>query len=390
MVKFKNFLSGLSQVRPMNGLPSGSQMDSLLKTANDGWGFGDGTGKIDGTNGFWNDAGTVKVGTMKVSDFLKLSDKAKFDFINSDAFSSAARTKLGKMDTDFSPDFAKSKEAGLPGRRAAALDLMDGNQVKPGKVSKFDGLMSKFSAKMALGGAAAIWTLSELIKLAEAQSGCFLVGPDGQEEKVSSGNCSCEGGEGNPNAYSCCEACNVGGDNFLCPGLVSSDDPPPPNYVCPSESAQQQPIPGRARKMVRATISAQAAKARDRAQVVASSSPRKSSPPQTPSGLLSGEDETCTSCGCVEGGAWNLCHRELGIFDVIGNMLAGIGQKIVEVAEDAFDIISDGIGELFGVFGDTVKIIIIVVSVAVGLAVVAGVTVGVVRLVKKRKRVGVS
>jgi hypothetical protein len=386
MVKFKNFVSGLSQVRPMNGLPAGSQLDNLLKTANDGWGFSDGTGKIDGTNGFWNDAGTVKVGTMKVDDFLKLSDKAKFDFLNSDAFPVSVKNKL-KIDSNFSPDFAKSVEVGLPGRRAAALDLMDGNQVKPGKISKFDSFMGKFSAKMALGGFAAIWTLAELLKLAEALSGCFLVGPDGQEEKVSSGNCSCEGGEGNPNAYSCCQACNANGDHFLCPGLVSSDDPPPPTYECPSEVSQQQ-IPGRARKMVRATISAQAAKARDRALVVASSPPRKVSSAQ--SNILTGDGGSCTSCGCVEGGEWTLCHREFGIFDVLGNLLAGIGQKIVEVGEDLLDIVADGIGELFGGLGDALKIIIIVVSVAVGIAIVSGVTVGVVRLVKKRKRVGVS
>lgn len=274
-------------VRPMDGLLPGPQVDSLLKTANDGWGFSDGTGKIDGTNGFWNDAGTVKVGTMKVNDFLKLSDKAKFDFLNSDAFPVSVKDRL-KIDSNFSPDYAKSVDAGLPGRRAAALDMMDGNQVKAGKVSTFDSFMSKFSAKMALGGVAAIWTLAELIKLAEARSGCFLVGPDGQEEKVSSGNCSCEGGEGNPNAFSCCQACNANGDNFLCPGSVSSDDPPPPSYECPSEAVQQQPITGRARKMVRATISAQAAKSRDRAQAIASSSPRKSSSPKTQSNIFSG------------------------------------------------------------------------------------------------------
>jgi hypothetical protein len=388
MVKFKNFVSGLSQVRPMNGLPAGPQLDNLLKTANDGWGFSDGTGKIDGTNGFWNDAGTVKVGTMKVDDFLKLSDKAKFDFLNSDAFPVSVKNKL-KIDSNFSPDFAKSVEVGLPGRRAAALDLMDGNQVKPGKISKFDSFMSKFNAKMALGGVVTLWTLSEILKLAEAQSGCFLVGPDGQEEKVSSGNCSCEGGEGNPNAYACCQACNANGDNFLCPGLVSSDDPPPPTYECPSEAVQQQPIAGRARKMVRATISAQAAQARDRAQVISSSSPRKSSSPQTQN-LINGSSETCNSCGCAEGGEWTLCHREVGFFDAIGDLLAGIGQKIVEVGGDLLDIVGDGIGELFGGLGDALKIIIIVVSVAVGIAIVSGVTVGVVRLVKKRKRIGVS
>ena len=362
-------------VRPLDGISPGA-LDDMMKAANDGWGFTDSTGKVDGSNGFWKDpaTGKVKVGGLDIEAFLKMSNKSKLDYINSDVFSSSARNRVNtKLDANFSPDFKKSVEAGLPGRRAAQADIMDGGQVKPGKVGTFDALMSKFSAKMAFGAAAGVWTLVQLQQLAESLSGCFLVGPDGQEEKMSAGDCSCAG-DTNPNALACCSACNTGGDNFLCPGLVSSDDPPPPGYQCPSEV---ETPPGRARQM-RATISAQAAKSRDRAKAIASTRPA----PQALFDLDLGGGGSCVSCGCDKGGEWTLCHREFGVFDVIGNLLAAGGEMLQETAEGVWDIVSDGVMEI----ASAMKIVIIVISVVVALAVAAAVTVGVIKIVKKKKR----
>jgi hypothetical protein len=370
MVNFKKFLSSLQMTKAMNGLTSGPDLDMLLRSANDGWGFSDGTGTIDGTNGFWVDAGTPKVGSMNVSDFMKLSDKAKFDFINSDAFPTDVRTRMsGKIDSNFTSDFQAVREKGLPSRRAAEADYMDGNTVKPAQVGNFQVFMDKFSVKMALGGAAGVWGLVELIKLAEAQSGCFLVGPEGQEEKVSAGDCSCEGGVGNPNAGACCSACNTTGDSFLCAGGVSDEDPPPPNYTCPSETV----VAGRARQFARTSISAQAAKARDRAVNIASSKVPVSASENTT--LKDG----CVSCGCTE--LWTLCHREVSIFDAIGDLLASLGDIIEQTVDGLLNIVKAALGEILSV----VKMVMIIVGVAVAAAIVIGVTVVVVKKLKKKK-----
>ena len=367
MVNFKNFISSLTMTKAMNGLASGPDLDLLVRSANDGWGFSDGTGAIDGTNGFWVDAGTPKVGTMRVADFMKLTDKAKFDFINSDAFPSDVRSRVGgKIDANFTPDLQAVLDKGLAARKKAELDFMDGNTVKPEKVGAFNVFMEKFSFKMAFGGALGVWGLVELIKYAEAQSGCFLVGPEGQEEKVSAGDCSCAGGVGNPNAGACCNACNTSGDSFLCPGDVSDTDPPPPNYVCPSETQ----APGRARQLSRSSISATAAKARDRAQAVASVRPSHS---------VSGLADGCVSCGCSAG--WTLCHREVSIFDAIGGLLGSIGDILEEGLNGLLEIVEAGLGQVTGM----VKMIILIVGVSVAVAVVIGVTVVVVKKMKQKK-----
>lgn len=362
----------------MNGLTAGPDLDMLIRSANEGWGFSDGTGSIEGTNGFWVDGGKPKVGTMDVSAFLKLTDKAKFDFINSGAFPDSVRTRMSaKIDANYSANAKASVEKGLPSRRVAEAEFMDGNTVKPTQVSAFSVLMDKFSLKAAFGGVVGVMGIAYLLKLAEARSGCFLVGPEGQEEKVSAGDCSCNGGTGNPNAGSCCAACNATGDSFLCAGEVSDMDPPPPEYVCPSEVVA--PVSGRARQFARATISAQAAKARDKAASMASKSNFKTL--KSTSEVLA---DGCVSCGCITE-SWTLCHREVSPWDVLGDMLGSMGLMLLKGLNDVWELVEDGIKALAGGLGAVMKMVMMIVGGAVAVGVVIAVIVVVVKVVKKKK-----
>lgn len=360
MVKLPNLPSAIKFAGKMDGLAPGASMDRLMRNANEGWGFADAAGNIDGNNGFWMKDGKPTIGDMDLSDFLKKSRKAQIDYLNSDVFSASVMSRVdGKMGTNFSPDMKKSLDKGAPAVRAAQVDFMDvdGKTVKASKVGAFSNLMDKFSTKMRFGAKVALgaWTLSSLLELAEAGSGCFLVGPEGQEEKVGV-DCSCS--EGNPNATSCCEACNSGGDEFLCPGVEWVGDDPPANYVCPGD------VSGRARQM-RATMSVAAARAAERAATL----PK-----------VAAAAATSVSCGCVNGGEWRLEQRELTVFDAMGGLLASAGMMLVNVAGDLWDVVLDGLGGVLA----PLTTIFIVVGVVVGLAVVAGVTVAV---LKARKRI---
>lgn len=366
MVKLPNLTSAVDLAKRMDGLSPGPSLDRLMRNANDGWGFSNADGTINGRNGFWMKEGRPQVGNMDLHDFLKMSRKAQADFLNSDVFSASVRARVGnKIDASFSSDLTKSVERGAPAARAAQADFIEGGVVKSTKVSEFDALIKKFSKVMKFGVAAGatVWTVSSLLELVEQGSGCFLVGPDGQEEKVGT-DCSCT--EGNPNATSCCDACNSGGDQLLCPGVEWSGPDPPANYVCPSDVVPT----GRARQM-RATMSVAAALATQRAATL----------PTKPAAAK----DTRVPCGCVKGGEWYLEHRQLDMFDVIGSLLASAGMMLVEVAkgvgESVWDIVEDGIGALSG----PITTILIVVGVVIGAAVLAGVTVAVVKR-KKRKQ----
>lgn len=359
------FNSAFSITRAMDGLLPGPGLDRMIRVANDGWGFADDVGSIDGPNGFWMDGGTLKIGGMTFPNFMKLSNAGRIEYLNSDAFSVSVRDRLNtKINQNFSPDYAKSLAKGDPTLRLAEADMMDGKIIK--NPTMWDNFVKKFSTamKFGVGGTAVVWTAIELAQLVDAQSGCFLVGPDGQEEKVSSGDCSCEGEE-NPNTASCCNACISAGDSVLCPEVTwTADTPSPPDYVCPGSV---EPA-GRARKM-RSAISASAALARDRAQSLS----------RTPAGLLTG-GQTCVSCGCDKA-LWQLCNREGSLFGAIGGLLAGVGKMLVKGLGGIWDIVSDGLGNLLS----PLKTIFIIVGVAVGVAIVIGVVVAIIKAKKKQK-----
>lgn len=364
MVKFPNFDSAMSLTRKMDGLAPGPNLDRLMRNANDGWGFADSNGAIEGKNGFWMDGGKPKIGDLDLPDFLKMSKKAQLDYLNSDVFSSSVMSRVsGKMKTNFSPDYKKSLARGAESVKLATDDFMDdsGTAIKPNRASAFDLLTKNFSAKMKFGAAvgAGTWGLVSLLQLAESRSGCFLVGPDGQEEKVG-GDCTCAG-EGNPNTDKCCQACVAGGDQVLCPGTEWTGEDPPPSYACPGVA-----VPGRARRM-RATISASAARSRDRAKSMASTK-------------VAAASQDKVSCGCVKAGEWYLEHREVSLFGVMGSMLASAGMMLKKLANGLWDIVKDGLGQLAA----PLKMILIVLGAVVGLAVLAGITVMVVKAKKRR------
>ncbi len=369
MVKFPNFDSAMSLTRKLDGLSSGPNLDRLMRNANDGWGFADTNGAIEGKNGFWMDGGKPKIGDLDLPDFLKMSKKAQLDYLNSDVFSPSVMSRVsGKMEANFSPNYKKSLARGAESVKLATVDFMDasGKAVKPRMAGAFDSLTNNFSTKMKFGAAvgAGAWGLVSLLQLAEARSGCFLVGPDGQEEKVG-GDCTCVG-EGNPNADKCCQACVAGGDEMLCPDTDWTGENPPPSYACPGDA-----VPGRARRM-RATISGAAARARDRAQSLASTK-------------VAAASQDKVSCGCVKAGEWYLEHREVSVFGVMGSMLASAGLMLKKGADGLWDIVKDGLGQLAG----PLKMILIVVGAVVGLAVLAGITVVVVKA-KKRKSINIG
>ena len=381
MVNIGKFKSAVNMVKGMAGMTDNVNLDRMIRNSNDAWGFTDSAGTID-SKGFRIEAGKVKVGDISLDEFLKKSTKAQQDYLNSDVFSAKARSDMDlKLDSNFSPDFDASLAKGAPTINVAKIEIMspDGKTVKSTKQAAFDSIMSKFSTVMKFGvvGAAGIWTLNALQELAEAQSGCFLVGPESEEEKVDANNCSCENGTTNTNAAACCTACIEGGDALLCPGQTwaGSADTVPPDYVCPAEAPQSSF--GRARKQVRSSISATAARARDRAVASALRNPTSvAASASIPNG--------CVSCGCPsDDNQWTLCTREVSIFDALANLLASAGMMLVETASGAFDIVADGLGALTGKIS---QLLMIIGAAVLGVAVLVGATVLTVKLVKKKKR----
>lgn len=391
-VKPLNLSSALGMIKYMDSMPLGSAMDDLIRTSNGAWGFADEFGDISGTAGFRIDAGVPKIGNKTVGDFLKMSSKARLDFLSNDAVFDAVRTRMDNaVNNNFTDNFTRVLDEGVPVRNKAQADLMniDGKTVKnPGK---FDFLVKNMDKALKFGAVAAVstWSAIKLVELAEAGSGCFLVGPEGEESKVSGGDCDCLGGSDNPNAQSCCEACVESGDDVLCPGTTwnNPDVDPPVDYVCPTPTTA-----GRARRMrANPTLSVSAAKARDRASGLARSKKAAAAGGGEQRSLLGGNDETCVSCGCASAN-WLLCHRDLGVFDVIANMAASVGKKIVETVVDIGEGILDTFYELADAAADLLagplKLIAIVVGGAVGAAVVVTTIIFVVRAVKRKKSGG--
>lgn len=343
--------------KAMDGVPPGANLDRLMGSANRGWGFADELGSIEGPNGFRVEAGKVFIGDINLATFLRKSDSARVRFLESDVFSPSIMSRVdAKISSTFASDLGKSLKRGAAATAAAADEFMDasGRAVKAGKKVQFGKFMDKFTQTMKFGAKAAVatWGIVELLSLVETGSGCFLVGPDGQEEKVAKEDCSCTG----PNGDKCCNACNAGGDAFLCPDMEWDGPDPPPAYVCPS-------VVGRARQM-RSSISAAAARARDHAQ----------SMPQLASA------GTAVSCGCVKAGEWRLETREKSVFGVIGELLAAVGKVVKQVADGALEIVGDGLDKLMG----PLKSILIVAGVVLGVGALAGITVVVLKA-KKRK-----
>jgi hypothetical protein len=378
MVKIKpaKLSSAMELAGKMSDMAPGPGMDRIVRNANDGRGFVDDTGGISGKNGFWVKDGRPQIGDMPLSDFLRLTPKKRVDLLNSGAFSPGVMTRVKtKLNATFSSNSKASRNKGAPAARGAELDMMtpDGKSVKPGMKARFGAFVDKFSDRMKFGAklGAAAWTVATLLQLAEANSGCYLVGPDGEEEKVSGADCSCSG-DANPNATACCNACNSGGDQFLCPGVGWVGDNPPAAYVCPTDV----PPAGRARQM-RATMSVTAARAMDRATTLSATK-------LSAAKLSEGDSTTAIPCGCEKGGQWVLQQRSSSVFGVMADMLASAGLMIVDVAKGvtgaAWDIVGDGLGALT----KPLTTLFIAVGALIGVAAIAGVVVAVAKARKKR------
>jgi len=355
MPRVKNLPSALKFIDGIKNIKIHTAgLDDVIRSSNKRWGFSD-QGVIKGNQGFWFDAKAKKsmIGTKSVDDFLSMSPGKQSKYLESSTFSPEVRSRVDNNINEMSPDFKKSLEAGAPAAHKVKIEIMspDGKTIK--NKSKFTKLIR--NVNIALGLGAMGFTLLSLYELAKSRSGCFLVGPDGSEKKVSSDRCSCEGGVSNPNSVECCKACG----DMLCPGETwEGDGPGPPEYSCPLDVASG----GRARSM-RAEIS------------VATDLNLKRASSQ-PSTLSSGKSEVCHMCGCTDT-EWKLCYRDVSILDVIVEAVAGAGKKLTE----GLDVILDGLGKILS----TVFSVFIIIGGVVGVVMVVSVIMMVVRATKKRK-----
>ena len=293
-------------------------------TANEMIGFaepGKGPELIRG-QGLWWDGDVFMIGNKSVKSFRAMSPSARVKYLSDpEVFpvdvSKRVETNIGDMVPidEFNRLLAKSQ----PGVKALRAEYAnpDGTIKNP---SKWKGYVVKVLGVVGLKAAIAFTTLS---LLAQGRSGCFIVSPGGEEDKVDQGDCSCEGGINNPNALTCCEKCG----NKTCPGDKGERGE---EWVCPEPSED------------------------------------------TPT---SKDGDKCTLCGCDD--AWRLCKREVDVFDVLNDIGAGAGRFIDEAGEFVEDLAATTTKVTKTVF------IIILVMAGVGVTVAAGV--GVSRLVKKRK-----
>jgi hypothetical protein len=321
----------------------------------------------------------IVIGKNKVSldAFNKLSTTAKVDFMNSpDNFDLSVRTKMdAALDANFVDIEVRTKalELGKTSMESFKSKVTVNGEIVTTSTS-WTGVMDKLN-KLFLA-AAGVWGLVALNNLLEGNTGCFLVGPDGEKERVGNGtDCNCVG-DTNPLRTTCCTACKVGGDDSLiCPDDVASDKWTDP-YVCPGDT-QEGNAP---RRGVRSAISVSAAASLARATALAKPATAASSVDVTAAAA-----STCTSCGCDVAGEWKLCVETSDIFDTIADLFAGAGEFLEEGADGLFELVKAPLDFLSGI-GDAFKNVFVYVAIAVGVGVVVTVAVLVARAVKKKKK----
>ena len=388
MVKILNFSTAVNGPF-LRGLTSTSpSLIHSLDALNTGWGFTpDAFGAQPGSR-FRLEGGQVMIGNITLDVFNSMSLTQKVDFFNDPTvFDGAVRTKISNaIDGNFvDPSTrARSLEMGRSSLEKTEADLRVNGQAGTVNTAsvKWTTLMGKLS-KVALHGAAALWTLNKLNELVESNSGCFMEGPNGESMRMGGRDSFCGCAEtdttGAINALrqACCTKCKISGDTALiCPTDSPSDmwtDP----YVCPADPLSGAQV--RLGKKSRSSISAYAAAAQKRAETLALAQRQAST------AVLSGttEVDTCTSCGCsTEAGEWKLCMREASVWSVIGGIVADAGMMIVEGLDGLPDIVSALLGALAG----PIKMVLTVVGVAVGAAIVVGASIMIARAAKKKKR----
>lgn len=358
--------------------------DVELSSLNTQFGL-DGATLFDGTSGHIRKVnGQIKIGDMLFDDFNKLSLDAKLEFINT-KFNPGSVTKFSDRINSKFVDASKRVRAldeGASGvARAEKGSLKADGTVNTGSKS-WTTLMTKLA--VVYGGT---WTLLYINKLLEGNSGCFLMGPDGEEERLSGDkeNCNCS----TPNsiyANACCTKCKLNGDtNLICPNESQTDNwTIPYENVCPSiSSSAARSLTSRvtrSRSAISASADAAQVQAEAMALALAATAPPRAATATATSALSS--SSVCTSCGCSpEAGLWKLCYRDESVFSIIGGLVADVGKKIVEGVDGALDIIDATLGAL----GDVMRLVGMVVGGAIGVAILVAASILIARVVKKKK-----
>ncbi len=290
---FSKMVTAVNMASMINNMTGVARINSL-PALNNAFGFrvADGADGATDASGFRVDSGSGnihigKVGrSITVDAFIDMTGRSQRAFLNNDL--NFTPEMQGRMKTAVNGNFATVKNSGLAKKKGAAnLKKAEADMPVPSgeKWSKF---MGKFSKLMEYGvkGTFVLWTLAQLNELVSENTGCYLVGPDGQQTKKP-GECNCLVAEPD-NRDACCMACKgqaiddgvVGGNaDLICASDAADADKTP--YRCPAD-----PVPGASRT----NLSVAAAAAVARATGMALASPGVARSTAAP--------DTCVGCGC--------------------------------------------------------------------------------------------
>jgi hypothetical protein len=382
MVNFNRFIIA-TQIAPLNGILPTSASNSLLNALNTSWGF-----SPDSSVGFRLEGGNIKLGTMKLDDFMAMPLSQKFAFINNPSvFDAPTRSKISAaIDANFVDPTTRTRALDMGQSTINKLKNDVDINAKDGTIntgsSKWISLMTSLG-KLAIFSGGVILSLKLINQLLEGNSGCFLEGPNGESIRLGGSDtfCGCDPLDNadapNPLRGICCEKCKVGGDSALiCPGDTPSATWTIP-YACPTDAAPSGARVHKKNGKSRSTISAYASAAQQRAESMALT---KSNAME----VLSAADTACVSCGCGKTvGEWRLCKRKATVWSVIGGLVADSGKLIKETANGMFDLVDMGLDVLLS----PLKTIVLVIGVAIGVAIVVGASIMIARVVKKKRKV---
>jgi hypothetical protein len=369
MVNFQKFFTASMSPTFLGLKPNTPSLANSLDSVNNTWGF-----SPDSNKKFRLENGTIKVGNITLDEFNSMSASRKVEYLQSDAFDASSRPNLDSIDSNFVDAKLRTKaiEMGRPGLETAKKQVTSPDGSINTSTPSWTNLMKNVT-KVSLLGAGVVWTLSELNSLIEGNSGCFLEGPNGEQERLGGPDtpCNClatdSSGSPNPLRQSCCTACKKGGDSSLiCPSDSPTDTWNEP-YVCPEEDAQPSQS-----KPIRSAISMSASAALARATTLSQRNVASES-----------AEVTCRSCGCSdEVGMWKLCTRKATLWSVIGDIVAGAGKIIKDVGGGILELADVTLGGI----GDALKSVFLYAGVAIGVCVVIASAILIARAVKKKKQ----
>ena len=331
----------LSSKLAVKGLDPTS-ITTRLDTMNRSLGFTDEAGKVDAT-GFRQVGDDIVFGNSATpyTSFLSLSAADQTAFLNS-SINFPDPNIRAKIASSLDSNFASSTAIDLA-RAANAKSIVTAKQYfvdSAGNIRttdpRFGELMGKFGTVVSFGAKVGI-TYFVLNKLAESNSGCFIIGPQGQKIGVS-GDCNCLGGAANPNAQACCTKCRATGEtDLLCPEDLPASSSGTRTYVCPATTVQQN----------------------------------------APALPLFRASQTCASCGCKT--EWQLCNISTDPLDLLWDMASDVGNVITDLGNGVMEIGK----QLVGVLSEPIKIVLITVGIAIA---VAGIIAAVVFVLKKKNK----